>query len=53
MAKRFQPTLPESLVPSVVNAYVSMRQHDLSARDATYTTARTLLAVLRLASACV
>jgi DNA replication licensing factor MCM7 len=53
LARRYQPTLPEALVPTVVDAYVSMRQHDLTARDATYTTARTLLAVLRLSSALV
>lgn len=52
-AKRFNPVLPEELLDSVTNAYVAMRQHDLQAKDATYTTARTLLAVLRLASALV
>ena len=52
-AKRFNPVLPEDLLDSVTNAYVAMRQHDLQAKDATYTTPRTLLAVLRLSSAIV
>jgi DNA replication licensing factor MCM7 len=53
LAKRFNPVLPEELIETIKSAYVSMRQHDLQAKDATYTTPRTLLAVLRLASAMV
>ena len=53
LARRFNPVLPEELIESIKSAYVSMRQHDLQAKDATYTTPRTLLAVLRLSSALV
>lgn len=52
-AKSFEPFVPDHLSDHIVSAYVNMRE--LEMRDAqnakTYTTARTLLAILRLAQA--
>jgi DNA replication licensing factor MCM7 len=45
------PVVPETLVDYITGAYVSLRLNDLAAPDTTLTTARTLLAILRLASA--
>ena len=45
------PTVPNSLIEYITGAYVSLRLGDLSTPDSTMTTARTLLAILRLASA--
>lgn len=52
-AKRYQPVIPGSLIEYVVGAYVGLRMNDLSQKDTTYTTPRTLLAVLRLSQALV
>lgn len=51
IARQFQPTVPQNLVDYIVGAYVSLRMNDLAQKDTTYTTPRTLLAVLRLAQA--
>jgi DNA replication licensing factor MCM7 len=50
-AKTLTPTVPSSLIEYITGAYVSLRLGDLSTPDSTMTTARTLLAILRLASA--
>lgn len=50
-AKLYSPTIPTSLVEYVVGAYVGLRLNDLNQKDTTYTTPRTLLAVLRLSQA--
>lgn len=51
LAKQYEPVVPSSLVEYAVGAYVGLRLNDLNNRDTTYTTPRTLLAVLRLAQA--
>ncbi len=51
VARQYQPTVPQSLIDYIVGAYVSLRANDLAQKDTTYTTPRTLLAVLRLAQA--
>ena len=53
-AKRLEPFIPESgpVVDMVVDQYVAMRnERDPKSDDDTFTTARTLLAILRLAQA--
>lgn len=50
-AKSLTPTVPNTLIDYITGAYVSLRLGDLSTPDSTMTTARTLLAILRLASA--
>ena len=50
-AKTLTPVVPSSLIDYITGAYVSLRLGDLSTPDSTMTTARTLLAILRLASA--
>jgi DNA replication licensing factor MCM7 len=51
VARQHQPTVPHGLVDYIVGAYVSLRMNDLAHKDTTFTTPRTLLAVLRLAQA--
>ena len=51
MARRLEPKVPDQLVDYIVGAYVTLRMGDLDVKDRTYTTARTLLAILRLAQA--
>lgn len=51
LAKQYEPVVPNSLVEYLVGAYVGLRLNDLQQKDTTYTTPRTLLAVLRLAQA--
>jgi DNA replication licensing factor MCM7 len=51
IAKSYSPAIPQALVDYVVGAYVGLRANDLSQKDTTYTTPRTLLAVLRLSQA--
>ena len=48
-----QPTVPESLADYITAAYVEMRREAWASKDATYTSARTLLAILRLSTALV
>ncbi|KAM7444334.1 Mcm2-7 hexameric complex component [Porites harrisoni] len=49
--KEKQPVIPEALTDYIVSAYVEMRKEARTNRDTTFTSARTLLAVLRLATA--
>lgn len=51
--KEKQPVIPEALTDYIVSAYVEMRKEARTNRDTTFTSARTLLAVLRLATALV
>ncbi len=50
-AKSLIPVVPSELVDYITGAYVTLRLGDLSLPDSTFTTARTLLAILRLATA--
>lgn len=49
--RTFNPVVSENLVEYIVGAYVGLRMGDLSSRDTSYTTPRTLLAILRLSQA--
>ncbi|XP_064357169.1 DNA replication licensing factor MCM7 [Dromaius novaehollandiae] len=49
--KRKQPAVPEALADYITAAYVEMRKEAWASQDTTYTSARTLLGVLRLATA--
>ncbi|XP_033009848.1 DNA replication licensing factor MCM7 isoform X1 [Lacerta agilis] len=51
MCKQKQPAVPEALADYITAAYVEMRKEALSNKDTTYTSARTLLGILRLATA--
>lgn len=53
MAKRYEPFIPDHLVETIVAAYVNMREIEMKdAQNAkSYTTARTLLGILRLSQA--
>lgn len=51
--KQKQPAVPESLADYITAAYVEMRKEAWANKDTTYTSARTLLAILRLATALV
>ncbi|KAF2352441.1 MCM domain, partial [Trinorchestia longiramus] len=51
LCKKKIPMIPESLTEYLVSAYVEMRKEARNNRDTTFTSARTLLAVLRLATA--
>ncbi len=52
MAKQYSPSIPESLCSYVVEAYVTLRQHQDGSNDAqTAMTARQLLSILRLSQA--
>ncbi|XP_063003591.1 DNA replication licensing factor MCM7 [Elgaria multicarinata webbii] len=51
LCKRKQPAVPESLADYITAAYVEMRKEAWANRDTTYTSARTLLGILRLATA--
>merc|ERR1712137_1181801 len=51
-ARKYQPHIPQDLTQYVVSAYVKIRQAEAAAPDQhTYTTARTLLSILRLSQA--
>ena len=52
-AREFQPTLPSAVGDYVVNAYVHLRQHASETSEFQYTSARTLLSVVRLGTALV
>ncbi|NXN22772.1 MCM7 factor, partial [Nycticryphes semicollaris] len=47
MCKRKQPVVPESLADYITAAYVEMRKEAWASKDTTYTSARTLLGILR------
>lgn len=49
--KEKQPVIPENLTDYIVGAYVEMRKEARSNRESTFTSPRTLLAILRLATA--
>ncbi|CAC5393906.1 MCM7 [Mytilus coruscus] len=51
LCKKKQPTVPESLADYITGAYVEMRKEARNSKDTTFTSARTLLAVLRLSTA--
>merc|ERR1719481_1560360 len=51
LCKQKTPTIPESLTDYLVSAYVEMRKEARNNKDMTFTSARTLLAVLRLSTA--
>ena len=53
MCKRKQPVVPEALADYITAAYVEMRKEAWASKDTTYTSARTLLGILRLATALV
>jgi DNA replication licensing factor MCM7 len=49
--KKRVPVIPESLTDYLVGAYVEMRREARNNKDMTFTSARTLLAILRLSTA--
>ncbi|QQP49207.1 DNA replication licensing factor MCM7 [Caligus rogercresseyi] len=49
--KQSNPVIPEELTDYVVGAYCEMRKEARNNKDMTFTSARTLLAILRLATA--
>ncbi|XP_039198390.1 DNA replication licensing factor MCM7 [Crotalus tigris] len=49
--KQKQPAVPEALADYITAAYVEMRKEARANKDTTYTSARTLLGILRLATA--
>lgn len=51
--KKKQPVVPEALTDYIVNAYVEMRRDARTQTNQTFTSARTLLALLRLSTALV
>uniref|UniRef100_T2MG55 DNA replication licensing factor MCM7 n=1 Tax=Hydra vulgaris TaxID=6087 RepID=T2MG55_HYDVU len=51
LCKEKQPTVPQELTDYIVSAYVEMRKEARHNRDMTFTSARTLLAVLRIGTA--
>ena len=53
LCKEKLPTVPQELTEYIVSAYVEMRKEARHSRDMTFTSARTLLGVLRLSTALV
>ncbi|XP_035983081.1 DNA replication licensing factor MCM7 isoform X2 [Fundulus heteroclitus] len=51
LCKRRQPVVPESLADYITAAYVEMRKEARVSSDTTFTSARTLLSILRLSTA--
>jgi len=51
LCKNKQPTIPENLTDYIVSAYVEMRKEARNNKDMTFTSARNLLAILRLSTA--
>lgn len=51
MCKKKQPVIPENLSDYITGAYVEMRKEARNSKDTTFTSARTLLAILRLSTA--
>ncbi|XP_066578804.1 DNA replication licensing factor MCM7 [Amia ocellicauda] len=51
LCKRRQPVVPESLADYITAAYVEMRREARGNKDMTFTSARTLLSILRLSTA--
>ena len=52
-ARKYNPTVPGHVADHIVNAYVHMRSKAGETADFQYTSARTLLSIVRLASALV
>ena len=46
-----QPRLPQELTEHLANAYVTIREDSRNNRNATFTSARTLLSIIRMATA--
>ena len=53
LAKKCNPIVPEFLTDDIVAAYIDMRNEARNSRDMTFTSARTLLGILRLSTALV
>lgn len=53
LCQRRQPVVPESLADYITAAYVEMRKEARVSKDTTFTSARTLLSILRLSTALV
>ncbi|CAH1643254.1 unnamed protein product [Spodoptera littoralis] len=51
LTKRKNPTVPTHLADYIVSSYVELRREARNARDVTFTSARNLLAILRLSTA--
>jgi DNA replication licensing factor MCM7 len=51
LCKTKQPLVPDSLTDHIVSVYCEMRKESRVSSDATFTSARTLLAILRLSTA--
>ncbi|KPI93535.1 PREDICTED: DNA replication licensing factor Mcm7 [Papilio xuthus] len=51
LTKRKQPVVPRALADYLVSSYVELRREARNARDVTFTSARNLLAILRLSTA--
>ncbi|KAF6206741.1 hypothetical protein GE061_017977, partial [Apolygus lucorum] len=51
LCKRKTPAIPANLSDTIVEAYVKMRKEARNTKDMTFTSARNLLAILRLATA--
>ncbi|XP_067880136.1 DNA replication licensing factor MCM7 [Heterodontus francisci] len=51
LCKNKQPMIPESLADYITAAYVEMRKESRISKDMTFTSARTLLSVLRISTA--
>jgi DNA replication licensing factor MCM7 len=51
LCKTKQPVIPESLTDYISGAYIEMRKEARNNKDSTFTSARTLLAILRLSTA--
>jgi len=53
LCKKKNPVIPESLTDYITGAYIEMRKEARNSKDTTFTSARTLLAILRLSTALV
>lgn len=51
LCKKYNPIVPEVLSDQIVNSYIEMRREARNNKDTTFTSARTLLGILRLATA--
>jgi DNA replication licensing factor MCM7 len=51
LCKKQQPIIPEDLTDYIVDSYVEMRKEARNEKDMTFTSARNLLAILRLSTA--
>ena len=53
LCKKKNPIIPESLTDYITGAYIEMRKDARNNKDTTFTSPRTLLAILRLSTALV